>query len=177
MRIFRSILIGAILGTLLSCAILLRDTRPIPKYNGVDPKAEPLVDEWLSLAEVYGLKFDKTVTVGFMDIDRAGVVGQTNYSYFFREIDLDKTYWEYSTNIQRTILLFHELSHAYCDREHDFGKNEPYDDKIVGMASGLGYFEDSCPRSILYPYVLKADCYLSHYQEYISEMFTRCEPY
>jgi hypothetical protein len=174
MRIFRSILIGAILGTLLSCAILLRDTRPIPKYNGVDPKAEPLVDEWLSLAEIYGLKFDKSVTVGFMDIDRTGVVGQTNYSLFFREIDLDKTYWEYFTITSRTVLVWHEMTHAYCDRGHDYGPGKEYkkDDK-----SGDGFFGDNCPRSLMYPYIIEDSCFLSHGAEYVEDMFQNCDPY
>ena len=177
MRILRSILLGILFGTLFSCAILFRDTRVVPHYTNVDPQFKPYVNQYLFLAKMAGLKFHHTVNMGFTKMGNGNVVGITNYGLGFREVDISSEYWQYATDIQKTILIWHELGHSYCDRNHDFGKNKPYDAEALNRSFGPGYFMDECPVSIMYPYILDTDCWLYHYQDYVLEMFQRCDPY
>ena len=144
---------------LVSCTINLMNTRLTPDYPGVDAEIAPYVDQWLILAKEYGLKFNHGVTVGFRDINKGYIVGQCNYGMAFREIDIDRKFWERSSDMSRTILVYHELSHCYCDRDHD------------KMSKG------GCPTSLMYPEVITDICFLYHYQEYIDELFSVCKEY
>ena len=179
MRILRSILIGTLLGLLLSCAMMFREVRPVPNYKGVDQEAAPYVNEWLELAKLNGITFYNTVTVGFSNIERSEVIGECNYSYFFREIDLDQTYWKTFTKIRKTALLYHELTHCYCGRKHDYAVGKEYDnnERPWFPLKREGFFLDGCPLSLMYPYVVEDSCFISHYAEYTKEMFNRCEPF
>jgi hypothetical protein len=90
--------------------------------------------------------------------------------------------------MDRYILLFHELTHCYCGRGHDFKKGKKYTEKrlakvleaaifqITGQPQP-GYYEDGCPVSVMYPSVLDDECSKRHYQEYVAEMFKRCKPW
>ena len=110
--------------------------------------------------------------------------------YFFdkREIDIDLSYWNTCSDTQRKILLFHELTHCYCGRGHDWsdGKNYPetyvqkkisfFRSVIFGTRKG-GYWEDGCPKSLMHPSIISDDCYMDHQERYLQEIFERCDPY
>lgn len=151
-----------------------------PEYHGVDPKALPYVNEFLSLAKERGLKFDNLVTVGFKLLNRDRVVGICNYASNFREIDLDSKYWETLSSMEKTVLVYHELGHCYCDRDHDFGKDKKYGDtKHSRREDGEkeGYYQDDCPLSLMHPVVIDDECFMAHYGEYVQELFDRCDEY
>lgn len=179
---------GTVVGSLLS----LRTDGQIPvkehpDYTGVDPKIAPIVDEYKSLATKHRIIFTDSVSVGFTDIKYQSVVGVCNYGDNFREIDIDRHYWEVSTEETRRTLLFHELSHCYCLRNHDYGKDSPYPeatrssrakkDSPLYFYVSEGFFVDGCPLSIMYPYVLNDACMSEHKPHYEDEMFDRCQPY
>lgn len=177
MGFIKSAILGIVLGCLASCALSLQGRRLIPKYDGVAPKAEPYVKEWLELASGRGLKFDKDVSVGFTDIDQDLVVGLTNYGFGFTEIDLDTAAWNRFTEITKMCLVFHELSHAYCYRGHDYGPGKNYPkDEITPNKKHDGFFKDGCPLSLMYPYLLDDNCMTVHHSDYIKEMFNNCDP-
>lgn len=184
MRLFAKI------ATLLTICLMACTSGPqiktAPEYVGVDPEAQPFVDEYMWLGAQNHLHFDKQVTVGFKVINDGRIVGMCNYGGWFREIDLDTSYWIYSTKTTRMTLMFHELTHCYCDRAHDYGKGDDYPEAqkarirraIEWRVEGgprPGYWADGCPVSIMHPVLLSDDCMLEHYQEYTTEMFDRCD--
>jgi len=172
MRLYKIIIFSLFISSLVSCAITIKDTRIFPRHYGVNPEFKPYMDDWFYYAKLYNIKFNKFIAIGFDDIDRGDVVGLTHYGLGFTEIDIDRSYWHRATSIQKTILLFHEAGHAYCNRGHGYGKDGKYEEK----PGSEGRFKDSCALSIMYPYVIDSDCFYRHYQEYIDEMFQNCDP-
>lgn len=152
-----------------------------PEYRGVDPSVQHFVKEYKELAKMQGITFKNEVTIGFKDIKDNSVIGLTTYGLGFREIDLDKKYWSKSTEMTKRALIFHELTHAYCTRGHDFGGGEKYPEfeDWKGHEPRKGHYQDGtgCALSIMYPVVLDDFCMLTHYTDYMQEMFVRCEKY
>lgn len=160
----------------------------MPKYYSVAEETKPFVDEYLWLSARNNIHFSHKVMVGFGNINREDVVGTCTYGEGFREVEIDTNYWNYSTNITKMTLIFHELTHAYCLRSHDYGLNLGYP-KIASEGKAIvknkvktkepkpGYLADGCPMSIMHPYIVSDDCMLTHYERYTSEMFERCQPY
>jgi hypothetical protein len=181
MNLFRIALISLCFGYLASFTVTalyqedLARPRQSPHYSGVDPKMSKIVNEYLYLAAQHGLKFDTEVTVGFTNINEGSVIGLCHYGSGFREIDVDSGYWEEATNTSRTALLYHELTHCYCGRDHDFGKDNKYDG--VNDSRKEGRFDDNCPLSLMFPRILPDWCTRKHYAQYTEEMFDRCEEY
>lgn len=170
-----------LLGTLISCAMTLNDIKFMPKYQGVDPKIAPYASEWLSLAKDNGLTFKHTVTIGIKNIGHDYIVGLCTYGPNFREIDIDRKYWDSSTESGKIALIYHELAHCYCYRKHDYGDGKEYGDKAEDARKDPdkqdGFFKDKCPISLMFPEVVEDDCVQAHYGEYIKEVFNRCEEY
>lgn len=153
-----------------------------PEYKGVDPKVQVLVNEYKDLAKKQGIVFDKEVTVGFKYMGGGTVIGRCTYGWGWREVDLDQWFWITSSDIVAKALLFHELTHAYCDREHDYSEGNYYpspaeiDDPDYVIPKD-GYYPDKCPLSIMYPIIVDEDCLKKHLEDYEIEMFNRCSPY
>lgn len=162
--------------------------KPAPVYKTIDPSLTEIVSDYKKMANKRGIKFTHSVTIGFTDINRDDVVGICNYGKDWREIDLDRDYWKKLTERQQRELAFHELTHCYCLRKHDFDAGMPYaEPKIASVIRGEkhppfffiseGFFVDGCATSIMYPYVLSDKCIESHSNLYKEEMFERCQPY
>lgn len=156
-----------------------------PEHSGVDPKIQPLVDEFMWLSTQKNITFNRKVTIGFKKINRGDVIGLCTYGGLFREIDIDLTYWNNATKASRMALLYHELTHCYCSRNHDYGKDKVYPEtEAARIARALlwkveggdrpGYYDDGCPTSIMHPTLLDDDCIHAHYDTYTQEMFDRC---
>lgn len=189
MKLSRLTLNLLLLAMTIACTVNVRMMeRFTPKYSGVDPAFVPLVNEYMDLARDCGIKFKHKVTVGFMDIKDSDVIGVCHYNTFWREIDIDKDYWDRASKTSRMILVFHELSHAYCNREHDYGLGKKYDSSNMDVSirsefilptrfrhNMEGFYPDGCPLTIMYPKILNDSCVLDHYAEYMVEMFNRCE--
>lgn len=160
---------------------------PRPNFTGVDPEFTGIVSKYKTLADLYGIKFDKEVTIGFSHRLSSEVMGETQFEDEWREISINSRSWDKSTLPTRYVLLLHELTHAYCDRGHDFDEDKNYpqtrEERIElskRAAAGEkipGYLEDGCPSSIMFPSVLPDFCTIKHIKSYIKEMFQRCEPY
>jgi hypothetical protein len=159
-----------------------------PEYPGVDPKVQNIVDEYMYLSKQDHLEFYNTVTIGFKKLNSNDVIGVCTYGLGFREIDLDTTYWNESTNTSHMALLFHELTHCYCGRDHDYSDGIKYPKtEAARLVQALqwkirggerpGYWDDGCPISVMHPVILDDICMLSHYSEYTKEMFNRCQPW
>lgn len=157
------------------------NTSPFPRYFSVDPQIKPFVQQYMQLAKERGIKFNHNVNIGFRSINRGQVAGQCHYGLFFREIDVDTKYWDYFSDISATALLYHELSHCYCGRSHDYGQNKEYGDDADKARKNPkisdGFFVDGCPKSLMFPEIVSDSCFMIHYGEYVDEMFKDCEPY
>jgi hypothetical protein len=107
----------------------------------------------------------------------------------FREIDIDNKYWATSSSAEKTTEMYHELTHCLCGRDHDFGKDQRYPEPetleifvviknmCVEKTEPKGLYEDGCPLSVMYPRILSGNCLSLHYNDYIKEMFDRCNPW
>jgi hypothetical protein len=161
---------------LVSFNTLLSKVKMHPKFKGVDPKVQTYTDEWMDLAGAYGLNFNHEVTIGFGDINRPNVVAQCEYGWNFREITIDSTYWNNMDPVDRNMAVWHELGHCYCNEGHQFGKDhKKYNDD--GINPPDGFFDDSCPKSFMYPYVIYQGCIYKHFSQYLDDMFQNCKPY
>lgn len=173
-------------------AMTLKKEEPLknklaPEYKVIDAAFEPLVNSYKHLAEKKNIKFTHNVTIGFTNIKHKDVVGICNYGSNFREIDIDRKYWNSITDKQKEALVFHELTHCYCLRKHDYGEGSLYPDaktskfaksqKLDFFIIAPGYLVDGCPSSIMYPYVVGTKCMKKYEDYYLSEMFDRCKPY
>lgn len=172
---------------LLGCELFLLNSITIsnPYLKSTDPTLKTMVNEYLSLAKERGLIFNKNINVGFLDIkqDRSkgyDIVGECIYGGSYREVVLDSVDWSYLSKMNHLILIFHELTHCYCTRNHDFGKGTLYKDVRKNKRTDKekdGFYSDKCPLSVMYPDVLDDDCAHRHYGDYIQEMFNRCNPW
>ena len=152
-----------------------------PEYKGVDPKIQGLVSEYKDLAKKQGIVFNHDVTVGFKDFNEGTVIGRCTYGWGFREIDLDRSFWDSSNTLEPEALVWHELSHCFCDRQHDYGDGKHYssaaDIDNGNFDRNKGYYPDGCALSIMTPVILEDWCLGVHYDAYVVEMFDRCEKY
>ena len=158
-----------------------------PEHKGVDPAFKSYVEEYMWLSAQNNILFKKDVTIGFKSLPEAAV-GMCTYGGWFREIDVDPTYWKQTTKITHLALLFHELTHCYCDRGHDYGNGVNYPassearlkQAIKWMVEGgprPGFWDDGCPTSLMFPVVVDDICMKEHYREYTTEMFNNCKPW
>lgn len=71
------------------------------------------------------------------------------------KIQIDREYFDSSTDLEREQLIFHELGHCVLERDHTKHKDE-----------------HKKPMSIMYPYTLSESTYVSKYREYMDELFS-----
>jgi hypothetical protein len=147
-----------------------------PDFEGIDPRAKAIHDNYIKLAKEHNIKFKKKVSIGFGHFNKSNVIGMCYYGSFFREIVVDIDFWNKSSKTSNKTLLFHELNHAYCDRDHDWAKDKRYPAQIDKYA-GDGYFKDYCPKSIMHSELVFDICISKHRKHYLNEMFERCKPY
>lgn len=179
MRLFsiaiRSVLLGLLLGCTTTCWVGEWPTR----INGIDPVAAPYANEWLSLAKMYGLKINDKIDLGIQGINKYPIVGECFRNILFTKIIIDEDYWYSSDSIKKTLVVFHEMGHCYCNRDHDYSGNISYGEDESSRKDPqkiAAFYQDNCPKSIMYPFILQTECYLNHYSEYIDELFKNCEP-
>ena len=160
-----------------------------PEYAGVDSRVKKYLNEYRELAKEEGIIFKNKVTIGFKKIiNNDGAIGLTTYGDGWREIDFDINYWINATKESRTMLAYHEFSHAFCHRDHDYGEGIKYpltrkawDHEVLKCRKercvAPGHYNDECPLSLLYPAIPQDYCFIIHYNDYIKEMFQRCKAY
>lgn len=164
-----------------------------PEWTGVDPRLQPYVDEYLKLAQKRGIVFNHKVSMGIKKIGHEPVIGLCWTENTWREVDIDEDYFydDFTSESQDMILVFHELTHCYCGRPHDYYAN-PGGSYGLGFISQLfnipmpgpwrakikpGYFADRCGMSIMTPAIANQECIKAHIAHYIDEMFEGCRPY
>ena len=163
-------------------------TKDAPSYTGVDLGLQPYVADYIQLAAKHNVKFTEPqpVTMGFTHILSDSVIGYCTYGKNFREIDIDIVFWEKASPTTKMLLIFHEMTHCLCTRDHDYGNGEKYQPAIIEYLIGRGipfykdrpgYYQDGCPTSIMHPIILSDSCYNAHSKDYMGELFNRCSAY
>src|ERR1700688_2894845 len=176
MNLYKTVVKCIFVLSLASCTILIKNTRMFPRYREIDPQIQPYVDEWFSLAKQYKIEFKRSVSIGITSINEGKVVGLTNFGFGFVEGDIDYLYWNTVSPLSKKALVFHEFGHAYCNRIHGYGDKGKYDDSEIIGSDRTGYYQDSCPISIMHPFIIEDYCFTRHYQEYLDELFKNCKP-
>jgi hypothetical protein len=164
-----------------ACAeITLRTT---PSFFGVDERTQPYVDEYLALSTQNNMHFSHAVSIGLKRLNMGAVVGLCSDGGYFREITIDDSYWARSNDLGKEAVLLHELTHCYCDRGHDFegveypeSDVEKFWDNFVGnFRPKFGYYDDGCPKSMMFPAIIPEKCLINHNEEYKKELFVGCK--
>jgi len=149
------------------------------KHKDIDPEFKRYVQKFIDLSSGKVKKEDlEGLTIGFVDNDWSGTVG-TCYPIFPNEIDVNRDWWfETTSELKRTELIFHELGHCILHRSHTeptmsggiIGSIERFLFKI-GVYEQKGYLDDGCPASIMNNYILSEKCFYKHYTYYIDELY------
>lgn len=180
-------LIGVItaLSLFVGSCTLSMPIKPFPEHKGVDQRIQKIVDEYKWLSMQKQITFKNSVSIGFKKIDRGNVIGLCTYGPGWREIDVDIEFWLNNGNSEKLALLFHELTHCYCGRSHDWADGREYPATLQGRIDEAvewskkggqrpGRFDDGCPSSLMYPIIVDERCFKTHYSHYVNEMFDRC---
>lgn len=189
----RLVIILFLIASLTSCAAPKpkEKVKDKPAFSGMisDPEVLQITKEFFALSTRNNVQFHRYVTMGFSEIDRGNVIGLCTYGKGFREIDLDKGYWARATWMSKVALVYHELTHCYCQRDHDFDEGKMYPDgslkfilqrfqnHLPSTLKPEGFLDDGCPKSIMHPIILDNQCFEQHYDYYVTEMFARCQPF
>lgn len=115
----------------------------------VDPEFEDYVNKFLEIYEIPVIHVDM-----YFDEQSGNVIGVCKIRGNDRYIEIDPNWWSWSGDVDREILIFHELGHCVLDQHghRDFR------------------LTDGCPGSIMDTYHIGANCYEKHYDYYIEEM-------
>jgi hypothetical protein len=163
--------------------------KPEHSIEITDPEIKVISDSYFDISKRFNLGFSRKVSIGFTKIPKDNVIGLCTFGKDFREIDLDADFWNRASWPSKVALLYHEMTHCYCTREHDFDGGTMYPDGSLryildrftrNMPSPLkpeGYLDDGCPKSIMHPIIVDNYCFNKHYGYYIEEMFNRCDPW
>jgi hypothetical protein len=93
-------------------------------------------------------------------------------------IYLDTKTWQEYSELQKEVLLFHELAHCVCDLDHTHFQGVYPENPVVPETAQerikAGFLDDGCPVSIMYPKVLTHSCYKKHRKLYRYEINLRC---
>ena len=142
-----------ILSLLILSACAQKNTNDPRWIKEVDPAFQPYLDRYL-VAKGSGLSTD--IPIGFADLsDHGSAVGVcTRWSNGFRQIEIDPDYWNssWTSEQEKTALLFHELGHCDLNRGHE----------TALLVTGW-------PVSLMCPYVVAY--YLGIESYYFNELF------
>jgi hypothetical protein len=152
--------------TLSSCTGISVFIKNANKFDGIDPKLIPYFDKFSqNLSPETKKRFKKQrFAAGFGSIGKKGKAIGTCLDDHANppEIEIDKEYWKTAEESSRTALVFHELGHCFCKKEHT-DKNSHLRDIV-----------NRCPISIMNPSIPNPTCLESYWDEYIEEFFDNC---
>jgi hypothetical protein len=156
--------------SITSCAGIIR-TEHI--HKGIDPEFQVGYDVFVK----HIAKPKYKVTIGFVDNlhkdytkETIGMAHKVLIGY--SEIDISRTFWEYASQEERYILLFHELAHAVCNLRHSEQKDFKYIENVGQFLRDLGvpfygYNPDNCPMSIMSPIIPNNYCSKRYFKNYM----------
>lgn len=163
----------------LSLYLFFQQTQGIVKNTKkADSDVQTYVDDFKNLMNsVVDEKIVDSVKITMADIEHPKV-GLCWYENDPKLINLDTKTWNSYSELQKEVLIFHELAHCVCRLEHAHFRGTYKDDSAVPFEHKdrikAGYLEDGCPVSIMYPTVTDSTCYKKHREHYRYELNLRC---
>jgi hypothetical protein len=124
-----------------------------PKKHKTHSDFYPYVD----LFEQYYGEIKTPIIYGNAEKDENWVGKCTVWSSGYREITIDKTYWENIGESARQQLILHELGHCKFNRDHN-----------------NNFFDNGCPNSVMTSYVFSysnlENCFVPDFVYYVNEL-------
>lgn len=160
-------------------------------FKGIDKTLQPYVKEYDRLikeSKISGVS-SKDLSAGFrtLEVDKKDknlhVIGLCRDTKEGPEILLDPEFWKESSDLRKTALAYHELTHCLCGRPHTHPKGtykEADDEKLPDPSTPAkelykrGYFQDMCATSIMHPVLPDYECLVVHWEYYEREMLEGC---
>jgi len=149
--------------TFLSCFFL--SCKKDPAF--IDPELAIYIDRFLDEAAKRDIEVEADNLQAFIlaevtegEIRLCGKGYSPMFGDKFRQIDISQFCWEFATDIEKEILIFHELGHALLDREHQSSKMNNGRNRSI-MFSG-----PTCDI-----YTSYTECHSTIRQYYINELF------
>lgn len=104
--------------------------------------------------EDYGLYPNISIMMADDDVFRTvQIAAHCRKSKPHRVIEVKRSKWDKFTDLQKKIIVYHELGHCLFNRDHVEHK-----------------LQDNCPESIMNEFVLSDLCIDRHYEHYIMEL-------
>lgn len=176
-RIAKVLLLLIVLGTWVSCCNLPVPTSPKDKKEEFDKYSQMFIS---SLRPRLNGAYLENIKVSFYKIGSNSVGLCRSGGIGAREVVFDPDYWDNSSKTKRLSTVFHELAHCVCNLGHTWDGGVYPEASSNGIPhTGLakdGFFEDLCPVSVVFPYVVDDECARKHWGEYIKDLYKRCEP-
>lgn len=141
----RSILFISVCYMLMGCGQGFRAIN----HGQVDPEFQPYVDLFMEYANLPVIHVDM-----YFNPQSGNVIGVCYKRGNDRKVEIDVEWWDKAGELDREILIFHELGHCVLEKPHT-----NFD------------LEDGCGGSVMNEYHIGAYCYDKHYDHYIEELF------
>lgn len=161
-----------------SCAVM---PRVVPKQKGIAPIFEPYISDYRQIIgkDKYDYRF-KRLSINFAELD-GNVLGRCWWLLGGGvEIEIDKDWWYgfWTTQMDKKLVVYHELEHCIRYRLHTDRKEKIKNvldifDEIgyfLGLIDKPGFFSDGCAVSLMNSYTESTYCQEKHYSDYIKEM-------
>jgi len=88
----------------------------------IDEALAPYFERFIAEGTSRGEEIDlvaKRIEGFLIDIEEENVAGQCSYSpSSTRKVNIDRAYWNSATDLEKELVIFHELGHCYLERSH-----------------------------------------------------------
>jgi len=106
---------------IMSCAKENSENLAIEALN-IDDELAPYFERFVAEGTIRGQEIDlaaKLIEGFIIDIEAEDVVGQCSHSASTtKKVNIDRTYWNSATDLEKEFVVFHELGHCYLERSH-----------------------------------------------------------
>jgi hypothetical protein len=179
----------ALVFTLLACAptrpqidLRARGSILLKSASQIDPEFMDFVNDFVIRSEgQIGNAHVRKLSMQFANLEGSTIgvcYWQRPWEPYIR-VEIDRAYWHTEDVFHQWSLIFHELGHCLCNREHTLNPRS----WVVQWLDSLNIrhqrhwtFPDGCPRSVMNPTDFSSECVAQHQEEYIREIFSGCQP-
>jgi hypothetical protein len=111
-------------------------------------------------------------------LEKGGAIGTCYFNFGGpTKIVIDPDWWETAPPEEHWALIFHELGHCICNRDHPVTDETWFVQflQYLGWPSTNNYLKDGCEKTLMNPYNVRSYCVNSHKAYYIEELFKECK--
>jgi hypothetical protein len=147
----------------------------MPNFSGIDDAVLKYYNKFLAINDFKNLE---KLTIGFLPLGNKYNGFCFTFKDGFKEVILDSEYWKISFELEKEMLIAHELGHCLCNRDHTSEEDIKWYNEIFYRAISEkinGFLYDGCPDSLMHYSDFSENCYLKHYIYYWNEMQDNCK--